>query len=75
MAEREGGNFVEPTIITGLPHDAPVVHREAFAPVLYILKCSSLDEAIAWNNEVEQGLSSSLFTQVSSPFTTLFTLS
>ena len=61
--DREGGNFVEPTIITGLPHDSPVVHRETFAPIVYILKCSSIDEAIAWNNEVEQGLSSSLFTQ------------
>lgn len=57
------GNFVEPTIITGLPHDSPVVLRETFAPIVYVLKCSSLDEAIEWNNEVEQGLSSSLFTQ------------
>jgi len=63
LDEREGGNFVEPTIITGLSHDSPVVHRETFAPIVYVLKCSSLDEAIAWNNEVEQGLSSSLFTQ------------
>merc|ERR1712029_850318 len=47
LGEREGGNFVEPTIVTGLPHDAPVVHRETFAPVVYILKCKSLDEAIA----------------------------
>ena len=63
IADREGGNYVEPTIITGLSHDSPVVHRETFAPIVYILKTSSLDEAIAWNNEVEQGLSSSLFTQ------------
>lgn len=61
--EGEAGNFVEPTIITGLPHDAPVVHRETFAPIVYVLKCSSVDEAIAWNNEVEQGLSSSIFTK------------
>jgi len=63
IADREGGNYVEPTIITGLSHDSPVVHRETFAPIVYILKTSCLDEAIAWNNEVEQGLSSSLFTQ------------
>lgn len=56
------GYFVEPTIVTGLPHDAPVVHRETFAPIVYLLKCDSVDQAIAWNNEVEQGLSSSLFT-------------
>lgn len=57
------GNFVEPTIVTGLPHDSPVVHRETFAPIVYLLKCKSLEEGIAWNNEVEQGLSSSLFTK------------
>ncbi|EEC11990.1 aldehyde dehydrogenase, putative [Ixodes scapularis] len=57
------GHFVEPTIVTGLAHDAPVVHRETFAPIVYVLKCQDLDQAIAWNNEVEQGLSSSLFTQ------------
>jgi acyl-CoA reductase-like NAD-dependent aldehyde dehydrogenase len=37
--------------------------RETFAPIVYVLKCSSLEEAIAINNEVEQGLSSSLFTR------------
>jgi len=55
-------NYVEPTIITGLPHNAAVVHRETFAPIVYILKCSSLDQGISINNEVEQGLSSSIFT-------------
>uniref|UniRef100_A0A8C1VK05 aldehyde dehydrogenase (NAD(+)) n=1 Tax=Cyprinus carpio TaxID=7962 RepID=A0A8C1VK05_CYPCA len=32
------GNYVEPTIITGLPHDAPIVHTETFVPILYVLK-------------------------------------
>lgn len=57
------GNFVEPTIISGLPHDSPVVLRETFAPIVYAIKASSLDEAIKFNNSVEQGLSSSVFTQ------------
>ena len=57
------GNFVEPTIVVDLEHDAAIVHAETFAPILYILKCKDLDEAIQWNNEVEQGLSSSLFTK------------
>merc|ERR1712241_469740 len=56
VIEREG-NFVEPTIITGLPHDSPVVLRETFAPIVFVLKCGSIDEAIQWNNEVEAGLS------------------
>lgn len=51
--EREG-HFVEPTIITGLKHDAEVVHRETFAPIVYVLKCKSVDEAISWNNEVKR---------------------
>lgn len=59
--DREG-NFVEPTIISSLPHDANIVHKETFAPIVYILKTKSVDEAISWNNEVKQGLSSSIFT-------------
>jgi len=56
-----GGNFVEPTIVE-IQHDVPVVHEECFAPILYIIKVNNLDEAIRYNNEVPQGLSSSLFT-------------
>merc|ERR1711928_294666 len=36
------GFFVEPTIISNLKGDAPVVMTETFAPILYVLKCSSL---------------------------------
>ncbi|XP_053678878.1 putative aldehyde dehydrogenase family 7 member A1 homolog [Anopheles nili] len=56
------GFFVEPTIISNLPHNASVVKRETFAPIVYVFKTNNLKEAIAWNNEVDQGLSSSLFT-------------
>lgn len=61
LTDREGF-YVEPTIITDLAHDAEIVKTETFAPILYIVKCKNLEEAIQWNNEVEQGLSSSLFT-------------
>lgn len=57
------GNFVQPTIISGLAHDAKIVHTETFAPIVYALKFKNLDQAIRWNNEVKQGLSSSLFTK------------
>ncbi|XP_018427215.1 PREDICTED: alpha-aminoadipic semialdehyde dehydrogenase isoform X2 [Nanorana parkeri] len=57
------GNFVEPTIMTGLAHDSPIVHKETFAPILYVLKFKTEEEAFAWNNEVKQGLSSSIFTK------------
>ncbi|KAF7250548.1 Alpha-aminoadipic semialdehyde dehydrogenase [Varanus komodoensis] len=57
------GNYVEPTIVTGLAHNAPIVQTETFAPILYVLKFKSEEEAFAWNNEVKQGLSSSVFTK------------
>ncbi|VVC44310.1 Aldehyde dehydrogenase, glutamic acid active site,Aldehyde dehydrogenase N-terminal [Cinara cedri] len=56
------GYFVEPTIISGLRYDSPVVRRETFAPIVYLLKYDTLEEAISWNNSVDQGLSSSIFT-------------
>jgi aldehyde dehydrogenase family 7 protein A1 len=62
LEDREG-NFVEPTIITGLAHNAPIVQQETFAPIVYVLKTKSVEEGIKWNNEVKQGLSSSLFTK------------
>lgn len=62
MVDRPGF-FVEPTIVSGLAHDAPVVRSECFAPIVYALRASSVQEAFKWNNEVDQGLSSSLFTQ------------
>lgn len=56
------GRYVQPTIISGLPHDAPLVMRETFAPILYVLPCDGFEDAVAINNEVSQGLSSSIFT-------------
>ncbi|XP_058723193.1 aldehyde dehydrogenase family 7 member A1-like isoform X1 [Vicia villosa] len=56
------GNFVEPTIVE-ISADAAVVKEELFAPVLYVMKFKDLEEAIALNNSVPQGLSSSIFTQ------------
>ncbi|KAI1283739.1 putative aldehyde dehydrogenase family 7 member A1 -like protein [Halotydeus destructor] len=59
---QDGGFFVQPTIITGLSPDSPVVQKETFAPIVYVLKFKNFEDAIKINNEVEQGLSSSLFT-------------
>jgi aldehyde dehydrogenase (NAD+) len=57
------GYFVEPTIVTGLPTSSRLVQRETFAPILYVTTFDSLDDAIAQNNGVPQGLSSALFTR------------
>jgi aldehyde dehydrogenase family 7 protein A1 len=55
------GNFVEPTIVE-IDHSASIIKTELFVPILYVIKCSSLEEAIRFNNDVPQGLSSALFT-------------
>jgi aldehyde dehydrogenase (NAD+) len=56
------GNFVLPAIVTGLSNDAEVVQTETFAPILYVMKYKDLDDAIHMQNDVPQGLSSSIFT-------------
>ena len=55
------GYFVEPTMARVKNH-WPIVQRETFAPILYIMTFKTLDEAIALHNDVPQGLSSALFT-------------
>lgn len=55
------GNYVEPTIVE-IDKDADIVKHETFAPVVYVFKFKDLDEAIRYNNNVPQGLSSSLIT-------------
>ena len=56
------GNFVLPAIVTGLTNDAEIVQHETFAPILYMMKFKTLDEALDMQNAVPQGLSSSIFT-------------
>lgn len=55
------GCYVKPTIIEA-NHTMSVVKDETFAPILYVMKYSTLDEAIEIQNSVPQGLSSSIFT-------------
>ena len=45
-----------------MPAQSSVVRHETFAPILYVLKYQTLAQAIALNNDVPQGLSSSIFT-------------
>jgi len=55
------GVYVRPALVRA-PGQSDVVRRETFAPILYVLRCRDLDEAIGLNNAVAQGLSSSIFT-------------
>ncbi|WP_018601610.1 aldehyde dehydrogenase family protein [Mycobacterium sp. 155] len=57
----EGAFYVAPAVVR-MPAQTAVVHTETFAPILYVLTYDSLDEAIALNNAVPQGLSSAIFT-------------
>ena len=56
-----GGFYVRPALVE-VPAQEGLVLQETFAPILYVLRYSDLDEAIALNNAVSQGLSSSIFT-------------
>lgn len=58
----ESGCYVVPCIAE-VPRNIPIVCHETFAPVLYIMKYKNLDDAIAMQNDVPQGLSSSIFTR------------
>jgi len=73
-----GGTFVvEPSVLTGenyasgcyvkpciaeVENEWPIVQHETFAPILYLIKYNSLDEAVSLQNGVPQGLSSAIFT-------------
>jgi len=53
--------YVAPAVVR-MPSQTDIVHTETFAPILYVLDYDDLDEAIALNNAVPQGLSSAIFT-------------
>jgi aldehyde dehydrogenase (NAD+) len=49
--------------VVRMPAQTELMHRETFAPILYVVTYDELDEAIALNNAVPQGLSSSIFSR------------
>jgi aldehyde dehydrogenase (NAD+) len=61
--ELSRGWFFEPTIFTGVTPTMRIAREEIFGPVLSVLKCRSLEEAIEINNSVIYGLSSSIYTR------------
>jgi aldehyde dehydrogenase (NAD+) len=56
-----GGYYVRPSIVEAASQEGAVL-KETFAPILYVLRYRDFDEALALNNDVPQGLSSSIFT-------------
>ena len=59
--ERLEGCFVRPALVRSHP-GMPILKDEVFAPILHLIEFEKLDDAIAWHNDVPQGLSSAIFT-------------
>jgi len=57
----QGGAYVSPALIE-MPQQTDTVREETFAPILYVMGYDTLDEALAIQNDVPQGLSSCIFT-------------
>ena len=59
----EAGWFYQPTVLAGVKPGMRVEQEEIFGPVLSVIKVGSLDDAVRVNNDVQYGLSSSLYTR------------
>src|SRR5262245_27206770 len=57
-----GGYYVSPAVVE-IAADAPIVERETFAPILYLIRYKDLDEAIRIQNGVPQGLAAAIITR------------
>ncbi len=58
----DGAWYARPALVQLQAHEGPVL-RETFAPILYVLPYRDLEQALAWHNAVEAGLSSAIFTR------------
>ena len=62
VPNHEGGNFVKPTILDGLPANSELAHTEIFGPVLSLIHANSIDEAMEFLKRSPYGNQASLFT-------------
>ncbi|KAI0482024.1 aldehyde dehydrogenase [Xylariaceae sp. FL0804] len=57
------GNFVKPTLLTGVDHGMTVMTAETFGPVIPVMKVRGDEEAVKWMNDSEFGLTASIWTK------------
>jgi len=60
---RDGGAFIEPTVLTGLPETARCVKEEIFGPICHVAPFDSEDEAVRLANDTRYGLAAAVWTQ------------
>ena len=60
--EEFGGYYVRPALVR-VNKQTDIMKEEVFAPILYVMSYKTLDQAVALNNEVSQGLSAAIFTK------------